>query len=637
MSGSSGFRRQCAILVTVVVAALWSVVAAATPASADGGTLRGRVLTAGAPLAGYDVTLFASGVPAPLGTARSGPDGAFTIDYTAPAGTPVVYAVATNPGDRRVTLASVLGAGVLPGDVVINERTTVATGFALARFTDGGRIDGGAPGLPNAAGMARNLVDPVSGEVGAVLATSPNGPDTETLGTFGSLADMIANCVAVPVVCDQLLNLAGEPGRGAAADTWQAMVNTARHPWQNVPALFALSKAGPAPYQPDRVLPPSAWTLALRFVGDGHSIDGPGNIAVDDDGNIWVTNNYQYAPSAQTPVCGANNLIRLTPTGQNFPGSPYTGGGLSGAGFGIDIDDDGNVWVANFGFAAPVPDCPEQDQPPHNSVSLFSSDGVALSPDEGFTQGGISWPQGTIVHGSGDVWFANCGNDSVTVYPGGDPGSARQLIDLGIVKPFGLAEGTGGTVFVTGNGSNTVAVLGPDGTPIVPPVAGGGLDKPLGVATDSAGTAWVSNSRTIGLPCPTPEGPVDLDGTLTRIGARGELLTPTPLSGGGLRIPWGIAVDGNDNVWVANFGGQAVSQFCGVRVVACRPGTTTGAPISPDGTGYGFDGLTRNTAVAIDQAGNVWVTNNWKQIPIQTNPGGYEMVAFVGAAAPVIP
>ena len=130
---------------------------------------------------------------------------------------------------------------------------------------------------------------------------------------------------------------------------------------------------------------------------------------------------------------------------------------------------------------------------------------------------------------------------------------------------------------------------------------------------------------------------MDLGGTLTRIGARGELLTPTPLSGGGLRIPWGIAVDGNDNVWVANFGGQAVSQFCGVRVVACRPGTTTGAPISPDGTGYGFDGLTRNTAVAIDQAGNAWVTNNWKQIPIQTNPGGYEMVAFVGAAAPVIP
>jgi len=31
------------------------------------------------------------------------------------------------------------------------------------------------------------------------------------------------------------------------------------------------------------------------------------------------------------------------------------------------------------------------------------------------------------------------------------------------------------------------------------------------------------------------------------------------------------------------------------------------------------------------------LANNWKEIPIQTNPGGYEMVAFVGAAAPVTP
>ncbi|MCB8910271.1 hypothetical protein KUG88_09015 [Rhodococcus rhodochrous] len=98
-----------------------------------------------------------------------------------------------------------------------------------------------------------------------------------------------------------------------------------------------------------------------------------------------------------------------------------------------------------------------------------------------------------------------------------------------------------------------------------------------------------------------------------------------------------MVVDGNDNIWVANFAGRAVSQFCGSRAVACRPGTTTGAPISPDVTGYGFDGLVRNTGITIDQAGNVWVANNWKEIPIQTNPGGYEMVAFVGAAAPVTP
>ncbi|MGH3183122.1 MAG: hypothetical protein ACRDOH_23820 [Streptosporangiaceae bacterium] len=51
--------------------------------------------------------------------------------------------------------------------------------------------------------------------------------------------------------------------------------------------------------------------------------------------------------------------------------------------------------------------------------------------------------------------------------------------------------------------------------------------------------------------------------------------SPEPFSGGGLTIPWGIAVDGNDNVWVANFGGQRVSEFCG----AVCPRTAPRAPV----------------------------------------------------------
>jgi hypothetical protein len=33
--------------------------------------------------------------------------------------------------------------------------------------------------------------------------------------------------------------------------------------------------------------------------------------------------------------------------------------------------------------------------------------------------------------------------------------------------------------------------------------------------------------------------------------------------GGGLNIPWEIAVDGNDNIWVADFGGERLSHLCG--------------------------------------------------------------------------
>ena len=57
--------------------------------------------------------------------------------------------------------------------------------------------------------------------------------------------------------------------------------------------------------------------------------------------------------------------------------------------------------------------------------------------------------------------------------------------------------------------------------------------------------------------------------------------------------------------------------------------------ISPE-TGYSFTGLVRNTGVSIDPSGNVWLTNNWLEDPVQTNPGGREVVVFLGLAKPVM-
>ena len=107
-----------------------------------------------------------------------------------------------------------------------------------------------------------------------------------------------------------------------------------------------------------------------------------------------------------------------------------------------------------------------------------------------------------------------------------------------------------------------------------------------------------------------------------------------PIGSGGLRNPWGITVDGDDHVWVANFGGRRLTELCGSEPRACPPGKRRiGAAISPS-SGYGFDGLVRNTGVIVDPSGNVWLANNWKNVPIQTNPGGYQIVAYLGLATP---
>ncbi len=162
-------------------------------------------------------------------------------------------------------------------------------------------------------------------------------------------------------------------------------------------------------------------------------------MAVDKDGNVWITNNYEYSKSPFTCAIGGRQLIKLTPNGLDAPGAPYTGGGLYGAGFGITLDPRGNVWVGNFGFEGTDNGISCNPNPPQTNVSAFSSNGTALSPPSGFTQGNISKPQGTVSDQQGNIWIANCGNDSVAKYPGGNPAQAVNFHDVGLLRPFGMA------------------------------------------------------------------------------------------------------------------------------------------------------------------------------------------------------
>jgi hypothetical protein len=71
-------------------------------------------------------------------------------------------------------------------------------------------------------------------------------------------------------------------------------------------------------------------------------MDGPGNGAIDKSGFAWVNDNYVPQPTGHF-ACAGLHLMKFYPWGENFPGSPYFGGGLSGAGYGITLDPSGNV------------------------------------------------------------------------------------------------------------------------------------------------------------------------------------------------------------------------------------------------------------------------------------------------------
>ena len=162
------------------------------------------------------------------------------------------------------------------------------------------------------------------------------------------------------------------PGEPPPTNVLEAVANIAKYPWLNVAELFDLSLAqavyGPALAQQ----PPDAWTLFLKFTGSFSSVqdennlmNGPGAFAIDRKGFLWVNDNYVPQPPDKL-ACAGTRLLKFYPWGENFPGSPYFGGGLSGAGFGISIAPNGLIWVGNFGFAGTG--CP---LPPANSVSVF--------------------------------------------------------------------------------------------------------------------------------------------------------------------------------------------------------------------------------------------------------------------------
>ncbi|CEK10340.1 Vgb family protein [Legionella hackeliae] len=602
------------------------------------------------PIDGADVIVYGVRLThaAVVGTAKTNSAGQFFMALSA-SGPPytIYYAVARK--NNHIVLASILGERI-PSRIVINELTTVAAAYSMAQFFNDGQIFGRPLGLRIAAGMNNNLVSPTTGTLSSVIRSSPNADQTNAMRSINSLSNLIAPCVQNhPGACAALFAATRAEGR-LPPNTLEALLSIAHNPANNVAAIFLLTNKLKL-YQP-YLLPrqhPDAWTLAVKFNNSGSSscpFAGPAKTAFDARGYGWITNNVIQGTPFST-----NCIIALKPNGQpadgigNTPTSPIFGGGLLGTAFGITIDNNNSVWVGNFGWGN-CAGC----LPVAGSVSQFSSTGIPISGPNGYTTF-IYRAQGTINDQNNNIWIASYGNDRVVVFPNGDPNSAFYYQEPANSGPFDIAIDRDGAAWVSNSTSATVSKYVISGNQIVLQfsVAVGASLK--GITVDSLGNAWVAST---------------LDSTVYRISANGNLVRA--FRGGGISDPWGVTVDGDDNVWVANFGpeGQranfAISNLCGSRPTQCPRGLRTGDPITPstgytlptggqqvllyDGTPlYGVNGppsfnpLMRLTHAIADQAGNVWCANNWKPNALNdftTNPGGDGMVIFVGLAAPLI-
>ena len=176
------------------------------------------------------------------------------------------------------------------------------------------------------------------------------------------------------------------------------------------------------------------------------------------------------------------------------------------------------------------------------------------------------------------IWVTNGGSNTVTRFPASDPGKAEQItVGYG---PRAVAIDSLGNAWV----ANTVGHPGIwEKVALVWNVVRSKLEEHFGSASkaDDEAKQWIGLYELVNR---FPGGDVSMvrpDGTVLASFDGG-----TSIVG-----PWGVAIDGNDNVWVANAIGHSIALLCGARPANCPPGLKTGDPISPRG-GY-IGGLER--------------------------------------------
>jgi len=628
--------------------------------------LKGQVLIGGAPVAKSTVMLWtaSAGEPKQLAQTKTGADGRFELRAISAPGKESVLVVVAKGGQPKASKAvgdnpaialMVLLGTTWPKTVAVNELTTVASAFTAAQFIKGGAMSGNALGLRIAAGNVPNLVDPATGGWGKVLLDPLNSTQTATLSTLDTLGALIT---AFATVANddwraRFLKATAPADAATPKDTIEAMASIARTPWANPKVLYALfDEAYPqpkdgsrraAPFVPYLAWSPPDFALSLCFAGGG--VYANGRFMFDAQGNLWSGQNWM--PGSQSGVIHSigGGVVKFTPNGTPLspPITGFRGMGLDGVGWGTAVTLD-KVWATSFDGKILVMD--------------FDGHPVGKESDLPFKEKFLGL-MGIGVAANGDVWIADGSDNQLLYFPGGRVKEGRIVKVAGLKSPFDIVIDDQNRVWVSNSQSDTVVRFPANDPSKVDSFRAGISVRAL--ALDSKSNVWVASNASLDFPVPAvPDGASIMEqfrilggavlkypkptGIVTMMRPDGTQPVPGGFTGGGsIDVPWGLNIDGNDDVWVGNFKGRSVVLMAGADAKGHPAGTKTGDVIHVF-TGGSIQML---TDVSIDPAGNVWAANNWNvpdgaagdppAFPTSTWGGGSGFTVIYGVAAPVKP
>jgi streptogramin lyase len=298
---------------------------------------------------------------------------------------------------------------------------------------------------------------------------------------------------------------------------------------------------------------------------------------------------------ARLPVRAQSNYA--TPyTFTTFAGTPYVPGGIDGTGpaaqfnepYGTGVDSSGNVYVADQA------DDTIRKITPAGVVTTFAGlSGVAGSADGAGSAARFNSPYDVAVDTSGNLYVSDNSNETI-----------RKITPAGVVSTLAGSVGVGGTA----NGTGTSATF----------------SSPAGIAVDTSGNVYVADQTDNTIRKITPAGVVTIfAGTADTAG-----FTDGAATAARFNSPYGVAVDGSGNVYVADTGNRVVRMVTPAGVVSTIAGT---AKVAGTTNGTGAAALFEVVlGVAVDGSGNVYVSDEGIDNTIRKITPGGVVTTFAG-------
>jgi len=316
----------------------------------------------------------------------------------------------------------------------------------------------------------------------------------------------------------------------------------------------------------------------IRTIVGGGPVDAPGPqvvlsqitaVSVGPDGSTYLALRGHAAVYRVSPA----GLVTVV-AGTGFPGNSGDGGPAVAAKLdipnGVAADTAGNVYISDWTSGR------IRRVAPDGLISTFAGGGGSQLDGVLATDAQLGGPRGLEIDAAGNLLFVDLGFQKV-----------RKVSTAGIVTT------------VAGNGSTNSAG---DGGPAVD----AGLNAPSSIAFDVAGNLYIAETGGNRIRKVSPAGTIT---TLAGTGTFGYSGDGGPATAASLQSPYGVAVDANGNVFIAELDGH--------RIRKVTPAGTI-STVAGDGVdGYGGDGgpataaqLNNPMGVAIDAAGDLLIADS---------------------------